>query len=418
MEYGSCKHLFGIQKREWAFEFKISGERKGGESDAMIRFQQYGNMEAAIKGVQKMVAFRVQVGALWRKSPNNTGVTKEEAFPDIALYSELRFDIDFEDQVFLSGVKCHPLSGREFNVAWLICKVQQSILHGAMEKEFGFKCLLFVFSGRRGWHLWVCDKRAMELSSTAREAILDFVSIKWSQIIPRRGFKFLEHVFFQHVCDMIMQHACFATVIEELGLFRGDRADAMLELLVPFTRVPDLSVETLRRDVLAMFRSRQNVSTGKDMWALFEKAIFESITNHLLERQKEDGNARGEKMAKRGLNMRGPSSMRLYANNDELRHVETKNIMKVALLRIFYPVFDSGVTVQLQHLLALPFSVHQTTGFVRTPLDVDAFDSCEIPSFVHFRDAIADPCKLEVAYWAMEKFIRTINGEYSSASRA
>ena len=53
-----------------------------------------------------------------------------------------------------------------------------------LEERFGFKQLLFVFSGRRGIHIWVCDKRARQLTDSQRKAIVDYISFsKTSQKI-------------------------------------------------------------------------------------------------------------------------------------------------------------------------------------------------------------------------------------------
>ena len=46
-----------------------------------------------------------------------------------------------------------------------------------MAEDFGFTKLMYVFSGGRGLHIWVCDKRARELKDSVRKAIVDYLEL-------------------------------------------------------------------------------------------------------------------------------------------------------------------------------------------------------------------------------------------------
>ena len=50
------------------------------------------------------------------------------------------------------------------------------VLKKILSEEFGFKHILFVYSGRRGVHIWVCDKRARLLTDEQRKAIVNYLS--------------------------------------------------------------------------------------------------------------------------------------------------------------------------------------------------------------------------------------------------
>jgi DNA primase small subunit len=60
---------------------------------------------------------------------------------------------------------------------WAFIAVAVRVLDAAVRDQFGFRHLLWVYSGRRGIHLWVSDKEALELTDDQRKAIVGWLTV-------------------------------------------------------------------------------------------------------------------------------------------------------------------------------------------------------------------------------------------------
>jgi len=58
---------------------------------------------------------------------------------------------------------------------WIAAAVK--VLDAAIRDQFGYEHLLWVYSGRRGIHLWISDREALELTDPQRKAIVGWMNV-------------------------------------------------------------------------------------------------------------------------------------------------------------------------------------------------------------------------------------------------
>ena len=94
-----------------------------------------------------------------------------------AFYPQLRelvFDIDMTD--YDSIRTC--CSGADIcRRCWTFIAAAVRVLDRALRDQFGYRHLLWVYSGRRGIHLWISDREALELTDDQRKALVGWLTV-------------------------------------------------------------------------------------------------------------------------------------------------------------------------------------------------------------------------------------------------
>jgi DNA primase small subunit len=213
------------------------------------------------------------------------------------------------------------------------------VVNTALEEDFGFKHVLWVYSGRRGIHGWVCDKKARELDDTKRRSIANYMDLikggdaSGKKVNLRRPL----HPHFDRSLRLLRDHFQSDILKEQDPWHEADKAAHLLAL------IPDKQLATSLQKKWDSAPSRSSINKWADIDSLASS---------------------------------GGASTAL----DTRKLLEAKQDI---VLEYTYPRLDAEVSKHLNHLLKSPFCVHPKTGRICVPVDpkhVDDFDPFEVPT--------------------------------------
>jgi len=149
-------------KREWGWE--------GFSGAPFVRWKSCATPESLRKMVSQSGVGKINLGAVYSTAPEMRFKQSSDAMM-LTTAREFVVDIDLDDY---GGVGKDDLAGCDR--AWPLVAVGLEVAWRVLTEHFGFQHVLKVYSGRRGGHLWVCDRRAAAMSDEVRDAV-----VKWMQ---------------------------------------------------------------------------------------------------------------------------------------------------------------------------------------------------------------------------------------------
>jgi DNA primase small subunit len=210
------------------------------------------------------------------------------------------------------------------------------VIDTALREDFGFEHIMWVYSGRRGAHAWICDPKARQLSDERRRAIAGYLEIiKGGDKSGKRVN--LRRPLHPHIARSVrILEAYFnQTTLVDQDTFRGpEQADRLLSL------IPDKKLSDGLRKKWESAPDRASSSKWNDITTLAK-----TVT---------------------GLDSKALKDARIDI-----------------VLEYTYPRLDAEVSKKLIHLLKSPFVVHPGTGRVCVPIDgrnADQFDPLSVPT--------------------------------------
>jgi DNA primase small subunit len=322
------------------FTFVLAG-------DIFCRYLCFRDADEFRAAVMSRQPIRMEIGAVFTHPPkNHTTIIKDAYRP---LERELVFDIDMDDY---DDIRTCCRGAKLCTKCWTFMKAAIKILKRALNEDFGFKHTLFVYSGRRGVHCWVCDPDARRLSNERRSAVAEYLTLVAGGQNKCRADLNMQGMEELHPSITEAHKIC-------IPYFRDD-PNGVLQGQDILRKGPHLSniLETMsiaEREAIAKYIESHPEATSRDIWQEFEKLHSERT------QQAEAANGNERFKARR----------------------EAKTMLKDIVIQYTCPRLDINVSKQMNHLLKAPFVVHPKTGRVCVPIDpdkADAFNPLEVPT--------------------------------------
>ena len=300
------------------------------------RYQSFKSLSEFKNRIQALNPIKIDIGGIYNKEPRN--YKKEEI---ICQEKELVFDIDIID--YDEVRKCCQKNDICSNCwKYLVCGAK--ILERILTEDFGFKKIFFVFSGRRGIHCWVCDKRARVLNNNGRNAIEKYIYYnreinKINEINTKKKKRnFGEPVHPSYLSAVSIIKNDFYEILNQQNLFS------------------DIKLTNIFKKIISLY------------FGIIDMNIIDDIF------RKNYGSLK--KFDQINKMLKGAEKVLKYNCNSD--YVSAEACLNEFIMYILYPRLDSNVTIQINHLLKGPFCVHPKTGYISIPMSIEILENLTI----------------------------------------
>jgi DNA primase small subunit len=193
------------------------------------------------------------------------------------LMKELVFDIDMTDY---DDIRTCCAGASICLKCWSFITMAIKTIDVALREDFGFKHILWVYSGRRGAHAWVCDKRAREMDDQKRRSVAGYLELLkggdqgGKKVNARRPL----HPHLERSLAILKEHFQTSILAEQDPWTSEEKATHLLTLL------PDPTLKAALQKKWDSAPSRPSASKWADIDALAktEALSVSKKLNHLL----------------------------------------------------------------------------------------------------------------------------------------
>lgn len=283
-----------LSRRECAFWF---------DAERFSRWSTIDRMNDLIGSVQTSPPERMEIGPVY-----DHDLSERRTANLLPEHRELVFDIDADD---FKSIKCCCGDSEICPKCWPYMSCALDCLTKALAENFGFHCVLPVFSGRRGIHIWVCDERARALTGHVRECIVKYLNIREIVCSPS---------FVAKKCPL---------------------AESMLGLCEKY---------------FVQIAEEQHIFTCEPILVIVKGLVGEKWLEAIKEKLRRVSGSMEQKWE-------SIKEMKLASP----KFKDTEAYYKL-VFSFSFPALDANVTTSMNHLLKSPFSYHPKSGFISVPI--------------------------------------------------
>ena len=304
-------------------------------NDAYLRYQSFPSADLLRKQCVELIPSRFEIGPVYSTNPRDRK-TLRKASMFRPLSKELVFDVDMTDY---DSIRTCCQGASICARCWSFITMAIKVVDVALREDFGFKHVLWVYSGRRGAHAWVCDRRARDMDDSKRRAVAGYLELLrggdkgGKKVNVKRPL----HPHLERSLRLLRDHFQTDILLDQDPWRADDRFAMLLDLL------PDRDLAEALRKKWDSAPDRPSASKWTDIDALASQGAGSSaLDGKVLKEAKQD-----------------------------------------IILEYTYPRLDAEVSKKLNHLLKSPLCVHPGTGRVCVPIDVrnvEQFDPLGVPT--------------------------------------
>lgn len=142
------------------------------QNDVYLRYLSFATHSALKAQVIATNPKRFEIGPVYSANPRDRKALQKKAFKPVE--KELVFDIDLTDY---DDIRTCCTKADICNKCWGFITVAIRILDVALKEDFGFKHVLWVYSGRRGAHVWISDARGRKYDDNIRKCLASYLEV-------------------------------------------------------------------------------------------------------------------------------------------------------------------------------------------------------------------------------------------------